>query len=45
MAAIDVQPRFLIQARRGDEMKFLLIKPRAGPRGDEPRHLRTRPPR
>ncbi len=35
IAAIDVKHRFLLQARRGDDLKFVLIKPRASaPGGD-----------
>jgi S1-C subfamily serine protease len=35
IAGIDMKRRFLVQARRGDDLKFVLIKPRAGPRGED----------
>jgi serine protease Do len=35
IAGIDMKRRFLVQARRGDELKFLLIKPRAAAPGTE----------
>ncbi len=31
IASTDIKHRFLVQARRGDELKYVLIKPRAGP--------------
>jgi S1-C subfamily serine protease len=35
IAGVDMKNRFLVQARRGDELKFLLIKPRAAAPGTE----------
>jgi serine protease Do len=35
IAGIDLSRRFLVQARRGDDLKFLLIKPRAAAPGTE----------
>ncbi len=36
IAAVEPKRRFLVQARRGDELKFVLIKPRAVAPGVEP---------
>ncbi|TMA34067.1 MAG: PDZ domain-containing protein [Deltaproteobacteria bacterium] len=36
IAGIDMKHRFLVQARRGDELRFLLIKPRAAGPGTPP---------
>jgi hypothetical protein len=36
IAGVDLQHRFLVQARRGDVLKFLLIKPRPAAPGPEP---------
>jgi hypothetical protein len=33
IAGVDMKRRFLVQARRGDELKFELIKPRAAAPG------------
>jgi hypothetical protein len=35
IAGVDMKHRFLVQARRGDDLKFVLIKPRSSaPHGD-----------
>ena len=35
IAGVDMKRRFLVQARRGDELKFVLIKPRSAAPGTE----------